>query len=397
VYQISFQDIERINKLQIQPGRSAFVDECGNFGFDFSETGTSAYYVLCAVIVRNDQIQAIENDVSIISTKNFGIGEMKSSTIGKNHKRRLKICTELLMLDFSLILLIADKKAFMEDSPLKDYKSSFVKFLHQKLYELMYSTYPKLKIVEDEYGSSEFQQGYRKYIIDNRPDSNLFDEYDFDYVNSIDSPLVRAADIIAGSIMQHLLDNEAPDILKIFQGKIRGAINFPTIYPQFSAQSLNDTEFDNNIYQLADRCATNYISSHNNAQSDDERLNVLFLRHLLFYVRNINTSKYVSSVEIVRVLSELSDHNVSRDHLYRRIIAPLRDAGVIIASCSQGYKIPTCINDIISYINQTNGVVGPMLNRIGKCRKLILQQTDGNLDIFDDQALLKYKRYFGDI
>ena len=36
---------------------------------------------------------------------------------------------------------------------------------YQKLYNSMYSCYPKLKIIEDEFGNSEFQQGYKTYII----------------------------------------------------------------------------------------------------------------------------------------------------------------------------------------------------------------------------------------
>jgi hypothetical protein len=67
-----------------------------------------------------------------------------------------------------------------------------------------------------------------------------------------------------------------------------------------------------------------------------------------------------------------------------------------IAEYAHGYKIPTCIEDIYLYINQTTGVVGPMLSRVEKCRQLILAQTDGSLDVLNDPALIKYKRYFGD-
>jgi hypothetical protein len=56
LYQLSFEDIERSNSLALQPGRTAFIDECGNFGFDFEKEGTSLYYVVCAVIVKNDQM-----------------------------------------------------------------------------------------------------------------------------------------------------------------------------------------------------------------------------------------------------------------------------------------------------------------------------------------------------
>jgi len=396
MYQLSFEDIERSNSLALQPGRTAFIDECGNFGFDFEKEGTSLYYVVCAVIVKNDQIGQLETAVNELCRKYFGNGEMKSSSIGKDHNRRAKICTELLKLDFSLIILIADKQAFFRDSPLTNYKDSFIKFLHQKLYDEMYAVYPKLKIVEDEYGSSEFQSGYREYVCAHRPQLNLLNEYDFDYVNSKHSPIVQIADIVAGSVMQRLLDNNAPDVLKIFQSRIRGIVNFPSTYPPYFAGVGVDKSFDENIYALADHCATQYIDSHKDTDDEETRMRVLFLKHLLFVVRNINPNKYVSSGEIIKVLSDLSDRKVRRDYLYRKIIAPLRDAGVIIASCSHGYKIPTCIDDIYSYINQTNGIVGPMLNRVEKCRELILKQTDGDLDIFDDPALKKYKRYFGD-
>jgi hypothetical protein len=394
--QLTFDDIYRSKSLSLQPGRTAFVDECGNFGFDFSKEGTSLFYIVCAVIVKNNQIEVLENAINKISRNYFGGGEMKSSHIAQNNGRRAKVCAELLMLDFSLIILIADKQAFFRDSPLTDYKDPFVKFLHRSLYNVMYSAYPKLKIVEDEYGSSEFQKSYREYVISHRPEINLLNEYDFDYIDSKQSPLVQVADIIVGSIMQHFIDNNAPDILRLFQGMIRGIINFPSMYSPYFAGGNVDNRFDEKIYALADHCSMNYIDSHHDINDEDVRLRVLFLRHLLFVVRNVNASKFVSSSEIIRVLSDLSDNKVRRDYLYRRIIAPLRDAGVIIASSSQGYQIPICIDDIFLYANQTNGIVGPMLSRVQKCRELILMQTDGSLDIFNDPALVKYKRYFGD-
>lgn len=403
MYQLTIEDVERINNIETQPGRTAFVDECGNFGFNFetktsSKTdGPSLYYIVCAVVVKNENISSLESETEEIRKNNgFQTGEMKSSKIGKNHKRRRKLLADLLTLDFSLVILIADKQKFYQDSPLTNYKESFIKFLHQKLYDEMYGMYPKLKIVEDEYGLSEFQKGYRKYIRSNRPQLNLFNEYDFDYINSRYSPIVQIADIIAGSIMQKLLDKEAPDVLKMFESKIRGFVNFPNEYPSFIAGIKADKKFDAKIYALADHCATQYIDTNKDKNDEDTRMRILFLKHLLWVVRNINPNKYVSSNEIIKVLSELSNRKIRRNYLYRKVIAPLRDAKVIIASCSHGYKIPTSIDDIYSYVNQTNGVVGPMLERVKTCRQLILAHTDGALDIFDDPAFIKYKRYFGD-
>ncbi len=396
-YQIAFEDIQRARIYAMQPGRTAFIDESGNFGFDFEKEDVSTHYIVCAVIVNNSVIVEIEQKVAEIRNKNFGKSEMKSSLISSNHSRRAKILTELLMLDFSLIILIADKQEFYKDTPLKHFRETFIKFLHRKLYDSMYCVYPKLKIIEDECGSSEFQKGYRKYIEAHRPNLNFFNEYDFDYTDSRDSNIVQIADIIAGSVLQHINDPQAPDVLKIFQSRIRDLINFPNIFVPFNVDDLSaDASFDDIIYALADKCATDYVEKNKESDEEDVRLRVLFLRLILFRAHNYKKTEFMYSGEIVRLLSQLSEKRVTKNYLYRKIIAPLRDVGVLISSSSHGYKLPTSINDIYTYINQTVSVVGPMLSRIEICRNLIDKQSNGRLDILDAQSLERYKRYFGD-
>ena len=395
-YQFSFEDMQFADALTKQPGRTAYIDECGSYGFDFEKDGTSSHYIVCATIVNNKDIPELAQKVSILRENYFGKKEMKSSSIGSNHLRRAKVLTGLLQLDFQLIILIADKQAFYKNSPLRDYKSTFVKFLHQKLYDSMYCAYPKLKIVEDEYGGSEFQQGFRKYVCEHRPAENLFNEYDFDYIDSKRSNLVQIADIVAGSIMQHIINSAAPDTLKIFKSRIVGVVNFPEVFKPYSVSLGENSEFDEAVYQLAYKCATDYIEKNKDTESDETRLRVLFLRFLLYNVQICNSAQFVYSGELIQHLSQVSERKVTKDFLYRRIIAPLRDDGVIIASSVHGYKIPTSVEDIRTYINQTVTVVGPMLSRIGKCRELIKKQTDSKLDILGETSLLGYQRFFGD-
>lgn len=394
-YQMTIDDIQHAELVATQPGRSAYIDESGSFGFDFNKEGTSLYYVVCAVIVDNTNVPAIESKVAELRSTLFGGKEMKSSSIGSNHSRRVKVLTELLLMDFQLIIMIADKRKFFEDSPLTEYKTVFKKFLNQRLYDAMYLAYPKLKIVEDEYGTDEFQQGYRSYVQEHRPASNIFNEYDFDYADSKNSNIVQIADIMAGSVMQHLLDSGAPDVLRIFQGRIADVVKFPDDYEIYKP-STKPTEHDNAIYQLACKCATDYINEHRDSEDEEIRLRSLFLRLLLYNVRMYSSSRYVHSGEIVQELSRLTEKRVTKDFLYRRIIAPLRDDGVLIASSAHGYKIPTRAADIAAYVNQTVSVVGPMLSRIGKCRSQIQKATDSQLDILDDPALAGYRRFFGD-
>jgi len=393
--QISIEQYMLKEKIGKQPKRTAFIDECGNFGFAFDKQNVSSHYIVCAVIVDNNKITEIENKISEIQKVYFNSKEMKSSSIGQNNSRRAKLIGELINLDFQLIILIADKRAFYDHSHLKEYKSSFIKFLHEKLYNTMYCVYPKLKIVKNEFGTSEFQKGYRKYICEHRPENNLFNEYDFDYIDSKQSNLVQIADIVAGSVMKHITDSKAPDILKIFKSKIVGIVNFPDLYLKYSLKTERN-EFDDLVYQLAYKCSTDYIKKNEKSDVDVIRLRVLFLKMLVYNVIMFDSEKFIYSGEIVQQLSKISEKTVRKDFLYRNIVAPLRDEGIIIASSAHGYKIPTSVSDISAYINQTVTVVGPMLSRIGKCRNLIKNQTDGKLDILNEDALLCYKRYFGD-
>ena len=58
----------------------------------------------------------------------FAQTEMKSSKIGSDNNRRTRIISQLLPIDFRLIVFIADKEAFVKGSPLTEYKKSFIKF-----------------------------------------------------------------------------------------------------------------------------------------------------------------------------------------------------------------------------------------------------------------------------
>lgn len=394
--QLSLDFYEEQEKLATTPSRIAFIDESGSFGFDFEKEGTDRYYVICAVIMQASSLESVEKSFDDICCKNgYANSEMKSSSIGNNDSRRLKLLTEILPLDFSSIILIADKKAFIESSPLTDYKETFVKYLHERLYDVMYAVYPKLAIYEDSFGSSDFQIGYRKYVERNRPRRNLLNEYDFCFVDSKSSRLVQLADFIAGTIAAELEGKSKTKYLQILGGKITIRSHYPNIgVPYFADSTKGLPEYNKAIFELSSQAAQRFIEC--NAKSEDliMRLKVATLRHLLFVVQNIDAKKYVPANELISLLSEYKGGKITPNFFYRKIIASLRDDSLIIASCPKGYKIPISHRDIIDYINSTAGIVGPMLSRLGRCRSLIQGCTDGELDILDDQAFLSYKKYF---
>ncbi len=392
-YQLSFEDIEKEKIIRNEPTRYAFIDEFGSFGFDFSKENTSKYFILCAVIVKANQLSSIENSIDILRKRFFSNSEMKSSNIGSDDRRRMVLITEILKLDFRIVALIADKEEFYK-SALTNYKQIFYKYMHKLLYNNLYSVYPKLKIYADELGDEDFKNGFKKYVNNNRPIYNIFNEYDFDFVDSKNSNIVQLADIIVGSLARKLTDDNAPNYLEILKGKIAHIEYFPNkLIPHFE-DNERARQFDEKIYSLACSLISDYIDKNVTSDDTDIRLRVGFLKLLLFEVQNGNPFLYVTSYTILNNLNEYVNFKVSRDHLYRKIVAPLRDEKIIIASSSQGYKIPVNSEDIYTYLNQTNTIVSPMLHRIEICRDLIKAKTDNELDILDVDPYLKYKKYF---
>lgn len=395
-YQLTFDDMEKHQIVQSQPNRTAYIDECGSFGFDFTTEGASKYYILCAVVVEESNIQKLHDSIDEIKKSNgFATTELKSSKIGSDNKRRTRIISQLLPIDFRLILFIADKEEFIKGSPLTEYKKSFIKFLHQRLYDRLYHVYPKLKIIEDETGSSEFQESFKKYIEERRPQYSILNEYDFDYCDSKDEILVQLADIIGGSVNRFLIDSSAPNYLEMLKGKILLVDEFPSKRePYWGSTTPEECKFDKDIYALSVKCASDFVSKNEQLDTDEKRAQVAFVRYLLFQAQNVDPTRYIYSNQIISVLREYTKQKITRNFLYRKVIAPLRDEGVIIASSSHGYKIPISVEDIKTYLNSTHTIVSPMLHRIGICRKLIQQQTSNQLDVLDDPAFLRYKKYF---
>jgi hypothetical protein len=393
--QLYYDDDLKIIDPELKPGRIAYVDESGDFGFDFSKPGTKRYYIICAVIIDKHHFDELEAQAELIRGRNFGPSKMKSKEVGGNIKRRKKILSELIHVDFKTLVLVVDKQRFYKDSPLKLNKATFIKFLHNKLYQKLYRAYPKLSIIFDETGYTEFQESFKKYVKSNRPKYNMFNEYDFDFLDDEESVFVQFADMIVGSINRELLWEEAKYI-RILKGNILDITFFPREFEDLivDTNEMSGGIFNEDIIEMSYRCVLDYINKNKN--SDEERivLQIAFLNYLLYQFRFISPTRYVYSDEILQSLGEYSLKKVTKDYFKRNIVAPLRDSGVIIASSNQGYKIPMCEKDIIEYVKQTDHTVAPMLRRLGMCRDEIFIKTEGKLDILDKELFTKYKKYF---
>lgn len=319
---------------------------------------------------------------------------MKSNTIGNNSRRRIRILNEILQIDFKTIFLIANKKKFYKGGPLSSYKQVFIKYLHDILYQRLYNAYPKLKIVLDEIGYTEFQAGFKNYVKGKRPRFNFFDEYDFDFIDSKKNAMIQIADLLAGTLNRQLQFPNEADYRKILNDKLLDIIDFPETFEEYTLNKKNikNGEFNNDIFEISYRSAKIFLEKYNNIEELQTRLQKEFIYYLLFQCK-INPTRFITSNEILSILSEFRINRVRRDYFYRQIVAPLRDEGVIISSTTQGYKIPISESDILAYINQTNTIVAPMLHRLRICRDKIKIKTNGKLDILESKVFARLKSY----
>ncbi len=202
--------------------------------------------------------------------------------------------------------------------------------------------------------------------------------------------LVQAADIIAGTLAR-VHEKERYDVYSekfytVIKDRVLYIEQWPKNYGSLFYQQEPTKEYDRSIQIFAEKQALTFISKNEKSRDDDTQKRVQTLRFLLYQNRFDRVDGYVSSDNIINFLQEtLGVGNMSRQTLRNNVIAKLRDDGVLISSCTEGYKIPVSYKDVVKYVEQINTKVIPMLNRLGCSRKQIKMLTDNMLDIVDKE------------
>lgn len=93
-----------------------------------------------------------------------------------------------------------------------------------------------------------------------------------------------------------------------------------------------------------------------------------------------DSTRYMSSKELMGLIVGPDTDDMSYQYFRTKIIAKLRDAGLLIASSNQGYKLATCVGDCISFVNVDNKMIMPMVARLRIFRESIRLATQGKID-----------------
>ena len=156
----------------------AFTDESGAFGWKLENPDVSTHFIIAAIIVKESQLKELRTEVENVRRKYFQTGEMKSSHVGGNHKRRKRILSDLQKLPFNIFAVVIDKRQ-LEDSKGLRFKTSFYKFMNNIIHKELRRAFSKLTVVADEIGGSEYMKSFSKYVEEHQDIPNLLNESQF--------------------------------------------------------------------------------------------------------------------------------------------------------------------------------------------------------------------------
>ena len=378
----------------------AFIDETGNFGFNFDAHGTSSHFIVTAIIIEKEKVENLRNEIDVVRKKYFGNGEIKSSSISKDHSRRFRILNEVIKHDFRVFSVVIDKQRIFKDTGL-DFKKSFIKFLNSILYKELKLIFPNLEIYADTHGSDKFMMEFEKYA-GKIPNYSMFDEYYFQFVNSKTEPLIQLADLLSGTISFGFEGSKKCEEYKGFYNLIKERTVLKTWPIEHNNYLLNldlikKSEYDDKIAVYCLRLAIKYIEEHKETGVCSDVDKVLVLEYLMNQLYAYNPNKYISSKELIRYINGISKVQYNDQTFKTNLIANLRDNNVIISSSANGYKIPVSKKELYSYTNITLGMVMPMLDRLERCRSRILALTNNELDILEAEEHQKIKQYLDEV
>lgn len=366
----------------------AFVDEFGAFGYDFSNPGCTTHFIISAIIVDEDDLRTVADGVEAIRQKHFQLSEIKSSKIGKNHKRRITILNEIKQLPFHIFTFVCDKQKVYENSGLR-FKHPFYKFLNNIVYQELRITYNNLVITADEVGGNDYLQSFAHYVKSKEIPLDLFDYSLFKFENSKHNAIIQLADIVCGSLAYNFDkrkkdDAEGYNYLSILGDKILRIKEFPETFDSFNVYQNNlNSEYNPEIADICYRKAKHFIETHINTEDTEIKQQIIILNYLLFRFMNKSPRKYIPTKELINQLVFSGYEKMSLQAFRNKIIAKLRDNEVIISSSTSGYKIPSTEKELYDFVNHGKSIIMPMLSRLKICNDVIKMGTEGKINLFE--------------
>ncbi|WP_172799284.1 hypothetical protein [Bacillus sp. FJAT-29814] len=361
----------------------AFLDEYGNYSFDFNKNGVSTHFIIVSILVKDSNKEMLELEMEKVGREFFQNRKIDSDSL------RIQILNELKDLPFSIYAYVVDKRKIRGDSGIM-HNTPFIKYVNRMVYEDLNKTFKQLDLVTDEKEPKPFIREFKNYI-EKRTIPDLFNYSLFGFNNGQSTNLIKLAGFIAETIAKGYdrtyFSEQYRTFLKIIRNKIAAINLLPLDYKHFLydyKSEIPDSRFDEIIIKQAVNLTYQYIEKNRKSEEDEEKLRLDFLKFLLFNLKE-NPVEYVYTQEILDNLNAIRDVKINQHYFRSNIVSKLRDCGLLIASSHKGYKLPVCLNDLYDFVNLSSLTIHPMLQRISKCRDQILVATNNEIDILEQK------------
>ena len=379
----------------------AFTDEYGAFGWELNNPSVSTHFIITAIIVKESDLASFTEKAEALRKKHFQTGEIKSSKIGKDHKRRLRVLRDLEDIPFSVFSVCIDKQKCLDNMSMKglQYKKTFYKFMNNIVHRELRRAFEKIVVVADEIGTNEYMQSFCHYVRNHQDLPNLFGDAQFGFESSKSDVRIQIADLISGTLAyvydSHKRSDDVPNYIQILKNKLIRIELYPKTYENYVLENSAIAEdYDEDIAKLCFAQAVKFVEHNANDADPEIKAQVIVLQYLLFRFMNNDTRGYIYTQELKGQLANTELRGISDSAFRMRVIGKLRDKGVILASSQKGYKIPSKQAELYDFINHDAKIVIPMLARLKKCRDLVKLGTVNELDLLDHPEYEQLRAYF---
>lgn len=345
----------------------AFVSETGNYVFNFDENIATNYFVVSSLLITKKNIKSVQKKADNIQL------DLVPSKMALQDKE--KLINKLLPLEFQIHTVVINKNKLHFDGGHENLEASF-KYIIEVIYQDLFNSQFDVLLHAGNL-KTPFIKSLTNYINEHRqPD--LFNRSEFLYESKTKDSIMQLTNFISNIIF------DAYEYDQSTLNKLSSKIIRLEKHPTFEFNLPIDNQLDEKIATQSILAARNYIKEYQ--QSEElvilDRIN--FLKFLLTQL-SIRPNKFIYGQEIIDNMKTFSAETISRDYLMSDIIGPLRDRGVLIASTSKGYKIPTSSKDLTDYVEFSSSMALPILRRIKKGREKVLEITNHKVDIIEGE------------
>jgi hypothetical protein len=343
----------------------------------------SKYFLVVAVLIDATKSVWIEAEIDDLRKKFFRKGELDYPAIASHDQRKEHLAEELIKSAFSFYVLAIDQRVVREDQGLI-YTEPYMDFLQGVLYRTLFRSIHELHLYADALDPTGFFKGFEDCIRKNYV-PNLFERTSLNLVTRREHPMLQLAHFLAGTMADVLeRSRHGRGVPRIYSLLRQRALRIEEWPPHARAIRAGSpvSELAPHDQLICDYClemAEGHILKHQLNPTDPELYQVEVVKYLLFCARFLTNKKYVSAEEILKAIEHLPPITVQ--YLRSQVIAKLRDAGVLLASSPKGYKIPMGVSDLTDFVDRTDSVIHPMLNRLFHARQQILTLTKHQVDL----------------